>query len=194
MLKTTAMIMDELKEYANPGAKLRRMVKSGEYTKVIRGLYETDSSVSGYLLAGSIYGPSYLSFDFALSFYGMIPETVYTFTSATYDKKKKKFFDTPFGNFSYQDVPKDVYPYEISFASEGEYTFQIATPEKAICDKLYAIRPVRSIRGMTQLLIEDLRINEEILRTLDVGKIENMADKYHTTNVDILIKALKRIR
>lgn len=48
----------------------------GEYTKVVKGIYETNSDTAGYLLAGSIYGPSYLSFDFALSYYGMIPEAV----------------------------------------------------------------------------------------------------------------------
>src|SRR5690554_965136 len=78
-----------------------RMVKDGEYIKIIRGLYETDPSTPGYLLAGSIYGPSYLSFEFALAYHGLIPEAVYTFTSATYDKKKKKKFETPFGTFTY---------------------------------------------------------------------------------------------
>ena len=194
MLKTTAMIMDELKGYANPTAKLARMVKAGEYTKIVRGLYETDPAVSGYLLAGSIYGPSYLSFDFALSFYGMIPEAAYAFTSATFDKKKKKSYDTPFGNFTYKDVPKEVYPYEIALLSEGEYSFQIATPEKALCDKLYSVRPAGSCRALKELLFEDLRIEEETLKKLSIEKIERMEDKYHSTNVELLAKVLKRMR
>ena len=87
------MLLHELGQlYAWPAHKLNRKVKSGELIPIVKGLYEDDSSVPGYLLAGSIYGPSYLSFEFALSFYGMIPEAVYTFTSATYDKKKKKMY------------------------------------------------------------------------------------------------------
>ncbi|MDD3361788.1 MAG: hypothetical protein PHW34_08975 [Hespellia sp.] len=91
MIKTTSMILNELKQYANPADKLARLVQSGEYTKIVNGLYETSPSVPGYLLAESIYGPSYLSFEFALSYHGLIPEAVYAFTSATFEKKKKNF-------------------------------------------------------------------------------------------------------
>ena len=34
----------------------------------------------------------------------MIPEAVYTVTSATFEKKKKKKFETAFGTFTYRDV------------------------------------------------------------------------------------------
>ena len=85
------MLMDELKAYANPKTKLSRLVKENVYFPIVRGLYETSPHTAGYLLAGSIYGPSYLSFEFALSFYGLIPERVTTFTSATCLKKKKNF-------------------------------------------------------------------------------------------------------
>ena len=76
MIKTYAMIVDELSEYSAPENKLSRMVKEGIYIPIVKGLYETEKATSGYLLAGSIYGPSYLSFDFALSRYGLIPEAV----------------------------------------------------------------------------------------------------------------------
>ena len=68
MIKTTAMILSELLQYASPADKLTRMVQQGEYIKIAKGLYETDRSTPGYLLAGSIYGPSYLSFEFALGY------------------------------------------------------------------------------------------------------------------------------
>ena len=84
------MILEELRDYANPADKLSHMVKRGEYFPIVRGLYETDRTVPGYLLAGSIYGPSYISFEYALSYYGLIPEAVYTVTCATFEKKKKK--------------------------------------------------------------------------------------------------------
>lgn len=54
MIKTYNMIMHELHEYRNPKTKLGRLVKEGMYTPVIRGLYETDPSTAGYLLAGII--------------------------------------------------------------------------------------------------------------------------------------------
>ena len=99
------MIINGLSEYSNPKTKLGRLVKSGNFFPIIRGLYETDTKRAGYLFAESIYSPSYLSFDFALSFHGLIPETVYSYTSATFEKRKKKTYQTSFGNFYYRDVP-----------------------------------------------------------------------------------------
>ena len=93
MIKTTEMMLEELKEYSNPAARLSRMAKQGECFPIVRGLYETDRTVPGYLLAGSIYGPSYISFEYALAHYGLIPETVYTITCATFEKKKKKRYE-----------------------------------------------------------------------------------------------------
>jgi hypothetical protein len=52
MIKTTAIILEELKQYASPASKLSRMVKKGEYIPIIKGLYETDASTPGYLFRG----------------------------------------------------------------------------------------------------------------------------------------------
>ena len=76
MLKTHLVLADELKDYVNPAAKIARMVKAGEIVRIKQGLYETDPQAEGVLLAEAIYGPSYLSFEFALSYHGLIPETV----------------------------------------------------------------------------------------------------------------------
>ncbi len=193
MIKTTAMLLHELGQlYAWPAHKLNRKVKSGELIPIVKGLYEDDSSVPGYLLAGSIYGPSYLSFEFALSFYGMIPEAVYTFTSATYDKKKKKMYETPFGSFSYRDVPPSVYPLEIRLKHEGDYYFQIASPEKALCDQLYALPPVKNQKELQKLLFEDLRIDLEQYDKLDFDTLVSLSDEYHTTNLKLLNRFARR--
>ena len=76
MLKTTGMLNDELMEYSNPGAAIRRMMDNKRLFKVRHGLYETNANIPGICLAIHIYGPSYLSFDFALSYYDLIPEAV----------------------------------------------------------------------------------------------------------------------
>lgn len=69
MIKTTDMLLEELKSYANPKNKLSRMVRNGEVFPIVKGLYETDRNTPAHLLAGSIYGPSYISFEYALSFF-----------------------------------------------------------------------------------------------------------------------------
>ena len=90
MIKTTAMLTEELRQYVNPAAKIRRMAEAGELTPIIKGLYETNASTPGHYLAGAIYGPSYPSFEYALAQHGLIPEAVYSFTSATCGKGRKK--------------------------------------------------------------------------------------------------------
>lgn len=59
-------------DYKQPHIKLKQMVKKGELIKVIRGLYEDNRNASPHLLAAPIYGPSYISFEYALSRYGLI--------------------------------------------------------------------------------------------------------------------------
>ena len=193
MIVTSGIIKMNLKQYSNQNTKLAREIKKGKYFKIINGLYETDPKTSGYLLAGCIYGPSYLSFDFALSYYDLIPERVVNYTSATFDKKKKKEYCTNFGTFFYRDVPSEVYPYGIKIIKEGEYYYQIATPEKAMCDKLYTISPMDNIKDLESLLVDDLRIEREDLKKLnytDVGYIEKL---YHCRNVTLFKKYLERL-
>ena len=67
MIKTTAMMLEELHNYASPASELSHMTARGECVQIVKGLYETDKSVLSYLLAGSIYGPSYISFEYATS-------------------------------------------------------------------------------------------------------------------------------
>ena len=192
MIKTYNMIIHELHDYRNPKTKLGRLVKEGVYTPVIRGLYETDPNTAGYLLAGSIYGPSYLSFDFALSYYGMIPEIVYTVTCATYNKKKKRIYETEFGNFIYRDVPVKAYPIGIIIKNEGDYSFQIATKEKALSDKLYSMKPISNQKELETVLVDDLRIDMDEVIKLDENDLREISEAYHSTNVSLLYRLVKR--
>lgn len=194
MIKTTDMLLETLNSYANPKSKLSRMVKNGECFPITKGLYETDRNVPAYLLAGSIYGPSYISFDFALGFYDLIPETVYTVTCATFEKKKKKRYDTIFGTFTYRDVPSAAFPLELELMQEGEYYYRIAGPEKALCDKLYTMPPAANATELGNTLFDDLRVEEATFLGLDAGKIEMLSEHYHSTNVKKLAAMLRRMK
>jgi hypothetical protein len=192
MIKTTAILMDELKDYVNPTAKIRRLVDGGELVPVVRGLYETDGNIPGYYLAPIVYGPSYLSFEFALAYYSLIPEAVYSFTSATFEKKKVKQYTTPFGTFTYRDVPSEAYPVGIVLHSENGYGFQMASPEKAICDQLYKISPQRNRSELDHLLFEDLRIDKQEFFRLNLSDLLAIASRYHTQNHKLLQAYLGR--
>lgn len=193
MIKTTAIMLQELNNYKNPRDKLAHMVKKKECIPVIQGLYETNPTTPGYRLANTICSPSYLSFEFALSYHGLIPEAVYNFTSATFEKKKKKEFKTPFGTFTYRDVPSAAYPYGIECVSENGYTFQIANPEKALCDELYIQSPVTSQRELKELLFDGLRIDWDLFCKLNMDDILFLNSKYHCTNIQKLTKTMEKI-
>ena len=168
MLKTHLVLMDELKSYRNPAMKITSMVKTGELTRVVRGLYETDPHTPGYLLAASIYGPSYLSFEYALAHYGA------------------KQFETPFGVFSYRDVPEKAFPYGVQPLIENGYGYRLATPEKALCDELYKLSPCANRGELEQLLFENLRIDRQAFLELNLAEMEQLAALYQTKNHKLL--------
>lgn len=192
MIITNKLAKFNLIEYSNKNNKISRDIKDGKLFKIITGLYETNPNTPGYLLAGSIYGPSYISFEYALSFYGLIPERVTTITCACFDKKKKKQYNTDFGVFTYRDVPVLVYPEEIILKEENNYSYQIATPEKALCDKLYTLAPLNNYSNLENMLFSDLRIDEDEFKKLDTNKISKLSELYHSTNIDLLARYMRR--
>lgn len=194
MIKTMDMLLEELREYASPRSKLSRMAKNREIFPIVKGLYETDKGTPGIYLAGSIYGPSYVSFEYALGHYGLIPEAVYTLTCATFEKKKAKKYETPFGTFTYRDVPSEAFPLALTLVNENGYYYRIATPEKALCDMLYTLRPTANAAGLHTMLNDDLRIEDSELRKLDAALVAELSEHYHTTNVKRLCTLLRRLR
>ena len=154
MLKTYEMLKQDLTAYKALDMKIKRMADRREVIKLKKNLYDTGSTVSGYLEAAAICTPSYLSFDYALSCHGLIPERAKIYTSATCRKRKKK----PSGTGSvhiYQDIPLSFFPFEIEICCENERPCLMATPEKAVCDKLCTVKPIRSRKHLQQLLFDD---------------------------------------
>lgn len=192
MIIANSMAKYNFADYSNKNNKINREIKNQKLFKIITGLYETDPNTPGYLLASSIYGPSYISFEYALSFYGFIPERVDTVTCATFNKKKKKQYNTLFGVFTYRDVPSLVYPLEIVLMQDGSYSYQIATLEKALCDKLYTLKPLKNYSNLEKMLFDDLRINIDDFNKLNIDKIQKLSVLYHSTNVSLLAKYLRR--
>lgn len=192
MIITTQQLKEKYSNYANAMTKIGRDVKQGKLFPIVKGIYETDEKTYGAKLAQVIYGPSYLSFDYALYHYGLIPEVVYnTFTCATYSKKKIKKYINKFGTFIYRDVPNAVYYLGVNLIEDGNYVYHMATPEKALCDKLYTISPVKSLKNLYTLLFEDLRIDESQFASLNKADILVLAPLYHSTNLNLLMKMIK---
>ena len=112
-------------------------LKKGFFVKIRNGLYMlADHPADHYLIANRLYEPSYISFDAALSFYGIIPETIYAVTSAT--TKATREFKADNIRFVYHKLKKEAYTgYKaIKYLNS---TILIAEPEKALADYLYFV-------------------------------------------------------
>jgi hypothetical protein len=192
MILSAAMLSEKLNNYSDQAGKIMRMKKNGDIIPLVRGIYTDDKNIPAYLLAGTIYGPSYISFDYALSLHGLIPEAVYTVTSATFEKKKIKEYNNYFGHFYYHDIPSEAYPFGISVNTENEYHYLLATPEKALCDKLYIMPPVTSQKDIETMLFDDLRIDRVLFYKLNFEDIFQIEEKYHSNNIKYLAKYLRR--
>lgn len=129
-------------------------------------------------LAHVIYGPSYISFESALSFHNWIPEAVYTITSAT--SKRSKNFETPLGMFSYEHIPLVDYHLGVhQYHLENAIHF-IADPWKAIADYIYVRRKTwNSLKA----LCEDMRIEEESILNSDKDILKKLSLSYHSKRV-----------
>ena len=114
---------------------LYRYSKQGFIVRVKRGLYAFPDALPPELyLANKLYGPSYISREFALSYHGIIPETVYEITSVT--TKSTRRFESLRKIYSYRRLKRKAFTGYILEKQRG-FTFQIADAEKAFVDTLY---------------------------------------------------------
>ena len=75
---THQLMLSILKGYKSPNDKLQSLINEGVLDPVKKGLYVAGPTLDTYkpepfLLANHIMGPSYVSLDAALAYYGMIP-------------------------------------------------------------------------------------------------------------------------
>lgn len=119
----------------------------------------TNTRLNEFLIANHLHGPSYISMHTAMRYYGLIPETVTETISMT--TKSAKRFSNPIGEFRFIHCPTDYYPIGITSRTDGDATFMIASPEKALCD-LMIYTPdlnLRYLKELSEYLEENLRIN-----------------------------------
>jgi len=185
-----------LSEYTQPRNKIRTLLKNHSLIRVKKGLYVFGEKVAQGLyckehLANLIYGPSAISREYALSFYGLIPERVEEITNIT--PKRNKIFDTPVGRFSYQYIPIALYPYGITQTVIEGRKILIATPEKALCDILYlSSSSLNTEKELDEYLAEDLRIDIDELLKFDVKLLRQLDSQYKNKNINLLINTLGR--
>ncbi|MCF7919922.1 MAG: hypothetical protein K9N06_08410 [Candidatus Cloacimonetes bacterium] len=194
MIKPHIQMIAELGNYASPKAKITRLLQRQELIQVKQGLFLAagDNEYSLKSMSSIIYGPSYVSFESALSYYNLIPERVSGITCATFRKNKNREFHTPVGDFYYYYLPAPVYPYEVVIREENGQNFLIATPEKAICDSLYKTKEINNIKEIGELLLSDWRVDLDTLMTLDISVLESIVPLYRKKICRLFLKWLAK--
>lgn len=191
MVISTQELLKKYSSYGCPKMKIKRDVDSGKYFLIKKGLYETNGSLPGYLLTQYIKSPSYISFEYVLSINGVIPEFVQEYTCATTGQRHSFKYENRYGRYSYRDVPLDVFYLDVRWVQEGDYSYLIASKEKALCDLIYTISPVTSKKLLKSLLFDSLRIDISDWLELDLKKLAEIASKYKTTNHRFLISVVE---
>lgn len=185
-------LISELKGYSQPLFKVHQLVKSGVLYRLKRGFYCVNSEYSGVkvdnrVIANSLYeAPSCISLEYALSYYGLIPERVAGVTSVVIGRSKR--YETPVGWFRYQTVPDRVF--SIGVRSQDGYL--IASPEKALCDYLLTRRDLRisSPKTLRSYLEEDVRFDFDSFAGYDPNIFKEYAESGIKRN---LFSALERL-
>ncbi len=161
---------------------VKRALQKGLLTRLRRGLYlieKKDSSlIDSFEIAQQLYGPSYISFETALSYHGWIPETVNTTTSAS--AKRSVSIRTPIGMFNYEHTPQDQFFMGVELKGNGGSHYLIAHPWKALADYMYARR--KKWKTFAEV-IDDLRLDEAKIEAADKETLEEIARYYHSPRI-----------
>ena len=194
------LMLEILKEYKSPNDKISELVKKGILISLRRGLYITGTDLelpqpNSFLIANHLRGPSYVSLETALSYWGLIPERVYEIASVTL--KNTIEYNTPVGRFSFHYAPSPYYSFGIkSIKLSDKQKVLVATKEKAICDKIIFTKglTLRSTKQVKEFLMEDLRIERGELKKLNAELIELWIENApKKSSIIKLIKTLKML-
>lgn len=194
------MVAEALAEYNRPNDKISELLKSGDLQSLRRGLYvpgpNIDLSIPDpFLIANHLRGSSYVSLESAMWYWGIIPERVYHVTSVT--TKTSKEYHNDIGTFSYQHLDTPYYSFGIKSVklSERQYAM-VASPEKCICDKIILTSGIllRSITQTRSFLLDDMRMDTDILRELDIESISSwIEDAPKKNSLALLVKTLRSL-
>lgn len=157
---------------------LETYTKKGLFKRLKQGIYALEDRYPvTEEIANALYKPSYISFAYALSYYSIIPETVYTITSAT--TKPTRDFTVGDIAFSYAKIKKQAYGgyTMVTFGSDRLHYMSIATPEKALVDYLYFVS------------LGKFSLNDRLdARKLDKKKIMHYAKSFEYQRLTQLVK------
>lgn len=162
--------------------------KQGLIIPLKKGLYilnehDRKISLSREFIANQLVFPSYVSLEYALSFYGFIPEKAFQVTSIT--SKKTAEFVNSYGTFVYRNLKIRLFFGYTNLQDENGMQILMAEKEKALLDFLYL--------NLSQINPDNLDFLEESyrfenLKELNQSRLLNYSEKFQSKKLIQLIQ------
>lgn len=191
-------LIDSLRNYKYPRDKITSLLRNKRIVRIKKGIYilgeeERTGTYSKEILANLIYGPSYVSLEYALSLYGMIPERVETVTSVTTGKNRE--FRTPVGTFTYRYLNRIFFSPGVRNMPSGDgRSFLMASPEKALVDRIFFESGLESKGEVRDFLLDSMRIDPEALANLDSSRLWEITSLYKKRKIHMFNEIVKGLR
>lgn len=145
---------------------IKRLVVQQILTVLERGkYYVTSKTPSDFQIAYFLYNPSYISFETALSYHGVLSQFPTVITSVTTRRSRTKVL--PNKEYTFSHIQKGLY---IGYIKKDG--FLLATPEKALVDQIYfSLKSLKSIQNLDEynLNIIDAKKVYEFLNLMSAG-------------------------
>lgn len=153
---------------------LETQTQEGLLLRLKKGVYalKTDPP-SEEEIANALYRPSYISFEYALAYYQILPEMTYTVTSAT--TKPTRLFKTGATAYSYRTIKDPAYT-GYSLVKKKDRSFLIAEAEKALVDYLYFVS------------LHKAPLNDRLSLRLNKGKLKGYIQLFESRQLEKLAK------
>ena len=178
----------------------KRLERAGNIIRLKKGLYVVSphisrTELSEFLIANHLYGPSYISADSALRWYELIPESVHETISVT--SGNARTYKNKTGTYRYIHAVPAYYVVGVTIRQEASASFMIATPEKALCDKI-VFTPYLNLRYREEtlrFLEEDLRLDMDRFYKMDAELLRQCAEvSRKKTMIKQMIKLIENER
>lgn len=186
------LLANSLKDLKRPRDKVSALIAEGKIVRVKKGLYVFGedwrrSPYSLEMIANLIYGPSCISFEYALSRYGLIAERAEVITSLAIGDTKT--FHTPIGTFEYRAIDREKFKVGIEYKDLGKGGgYFIASKEKALADLVYRTPGIRTLEQLRYFLFQEMRVDESMFRNLDFHKLNEIANAYKKHSIHMMNK------
>ncbi len=181
-----------LHDLRKPRDKVSSLIEEGKIIRLKKGLYVFGENwrrtpLCLEMLANTLYGPSCISFEYALTSYGLIAERSTVITSLAIGDSKT--FETPTGTFEYRAIDREKFKVGIEYRNLGkEAGYFIASKEKALADLVYKTPNIRTLEQLRHYLFEEMRVDETAFKNLDFQKMDEIAKIYKKNSVNMLSK------